>query len=295
MLRESRSSSITSLRPSGAWRAGPWSTRSGCPGRLEIFGKHTDYGGGHTLIAPVPRGFALVARPRSDAVVSLHDASRRQDFVVDTRHGEDLPTSRQRLADQRPDPTTSGPNGWRRYALTVVRRLARNFPGAALGADIVFGSDLAPASGMSSSSALMVALAATLVRLARIDERPEWQANVASAADAAGYYACHRERHGIRLARGRRRRRHARRQRRSHGHRLRQSRPRGGMDVRAAGSPRRRACARGLALRDCVERRGREKDRRGARTLTTISRSGYGRCSIPGTRTRRQRHRCGPR
>ncbi len=47
------------------------------PGRLEIFGKHTDYGGGHTLIAPVPRGFALVARPRSDAVVALHDASRR--------------------------------------------------------------------------------------------------------------------------------------------------------------------------------------------------------------------------
>ena len=72
----------------------------------------------------------------------------------------------------------------------MVRRLAKNFPGAALGADIAFGSDLPPASGMSSSSALMVAIAATLVRLAGIDARPEWQANVVTPWDAAGYFAC---------------------------------------------------------------------------------------------------------
>ena len=155
------------------------------PGRLEIFGKHTDYGGGHTLVAPVPRGFAVVARRRADRVVSLYDASRRQDFAVDTQ-------STELRASGPADARTSGLalKGWRRYAQTVVRRLARNFPGAALGADIVFGSDLAPASGMSSSSALMVALAAALVRMARLDERPEWQANVTTAADAAGYYAC---------------------------------------------------------------------------------------------------------
>ena len=147
------------------------------PGRLEIFGKHTDYGGGHTLIAPVPRGFVLVARRRSDNIVALHDASRREQFLLDAS----------RLADRRPaDP----PSGWRRYVLTVVRRLAKNFPGAALGADIAFGSDLAPASGMSSSSALIVAVAATLVRLAELDKRPEWQANIADQVGAAGYYAC---------------------------------------------------------------------------------------------------------
>ena len=43
---------------------------------------------------------------------------------------------------------------------------------------------------MSSSSALIVALAAALVRLARLEARAEWQANIASASDAAGYYAC---------------------------------------------------------------------------------------------------------
>jgi galactokinase len=145
------------------------------PGRIELFGKHTDYGGGHTLTAPVPRGFVLVARPRRDDVVALHDASRREDLVIAT------------ASTPAPDEALKG---WRRYAVTVVRRLAKNFPGAGLGADITFASDLPPASGMSSSSALMVALAATLVRLGRLETRDEWQANVASACDAAGYYAC---------------------------------------------------------------------------------------------------------
>jgi hypothetical protein len=27
------------------------------PGRLEVFGKHTDYAGGHSLVSAVPRGF----------------------------------------------------------------------------------------------------------------------------------------------------------------------------------------------------------------------------------------------
>jgi hypothetical protein len=45
------------------------------PGRIEVFGKHTDYGGGHSLVAPVPRGqtpreanasvwTSIIARPR---------------------------------------------------------------------------------------------------------------------------------------------------------------------------------------------------------------------------------------
>jgi galactokinase len=170
------------------------------PGRLEIFGKHTDYGGGHTLTAPVPRGFVLIARRRADGVVALHDASRGERFAVDTNDGGltdaasiDAPAFDRRSAGREGGPdrrSAKREGGWRRYALTVVRRLARNFPGAALGADIVFASDLAPASGMSSSSALIVAVASALVRLARIEERSEWQANVTGPVEAAGYYAC---------------------------------------------------------------------------------------------------------
>ena len=59
------------------------------PGRLEIFGKHIDYGGGHTLVAPVPRGFIAAASPRTDAVVAFHDASRREQFVVEANGAAD--------------------------------------------------------------------------------------------------------------------------------------------------------------------------------------------------------------
>ena len=148
------------------------------PGRIEVFGKHTDYGGGHSLVAPVPRGFIFMARVRSDRVVTLADAARAERFSID-------------LGDRA---TVSGagdaPAGWRRYAATTVHRLDRNFPGAVRGADIVFASDLPPASGMSSSSALMVGLAATLVRLGHIDASREWQTSIGGPADAAGYYAC---------------------------------------------------------------------------------------------------------
>ena len=162
----------TGRAPAAAW----W-----VPGRLEVFGKHTDYCGGHSLIAAVPRGFVLVAGPRRDG--DIH--------VLDTRRGE--------VAELRRTPDGSPfyalapgelPIGWRQYVLTAARRLARNFPGAALGADIVLESDLPPASGMSSSSALVVGIASALVRLGGIEELPAWRENVRDARDAAGYYAC---------------------------------------------------------------------------------------------------------
>jgi galactokinase len=43
-------------------------------GRIEIFGKHTDYAGGRSLLAAVPRGFAVVAGPRTDGIVAAVDA-----------------------------------------------------------------------------------------------------------------------------------------------------------------------------------------------------------------------------
>ena len=167
------------------------------PGRIEVFGKHTDYGGGRSLVGPVPRGFAFVARRRDDPIVSMTDAVRGEQFSIDLGPSAfALPPSprlrRTRRRDKAPPAPGGQPEatGWRRYAATTVRRLQRNFPGGVIGADIVFASDLPPSSGMSSSSALMVGLAATLVRLGDIEARPEWRAAIATPADAAGYYAC---------------------------------------------------------------------------------------------------------
>lgn len=152
----------TGERPRHAW----W-----VPGRLEVFGKHTDYAGGRTLVCAVPNGLAVVASPRPDG--SLH--------VVDARRGDRLVL--RRLEE-------GGFTGWRHYVEVAARRLAANFPGAALGADVVFAGDLPRASGMSSSSALVIAMATVLVRVAGIETRREWTDNIRSTHDLAGYFAC---------------------------------------------------------------------------------------------------------
>jgi galactokinase len=51
--------------------------------------------------------------------------------------------------------------------MTTARRIARDFPGASYGADVAIMSDLVPAAGMSSSSALIIA---SFLALAAVDE-----------------------------------------------------------------------------------------------------------------------------
>ena len=142
------------------------------PGRIEVFGKHTDYAGGRTLVCPVPRGFAVVVAARHDRVVTVTDAGRGDSVTLEA------------------GPDTIPHAGWRHYVEVTVRRLARNFPGCALGADIVLASDLPRASGMSSSSALVIAIAVVLSAVGDVRRHRAWQANVRSPLDAAAYYAC---------------------------------------------------------------------------------------------------------
>jgi galactokinase len=142
------------------------------PGRLEVFGKHTDYAGGRSLVCAVPRGFAIAAAARHDGLLR----------VVDARDGK--PVTLRAASGARPL------SGWAHYVEVVARRLARNFPGSDIAGDIVFASDLPRAAGMSSSSALMVGIAAALGQLAGLEQRSEWRDNIRSTIDAAGYYAC---------------------------------------------------------------------------------------------------------
>lgn len=150
----------TGRRPAWAWIV---------PGRIEVFGKHTDYAGGRSLVAAVPRGFALVAGPRDDGRVTAYDA--RWDARMDV--------------DPRDDPRTF--TGWANYVAVVARRLARNFADATLGTDIVFASDLPRAAGLSSSSALVVGVATAIARRAGLPGREDWQAAMPTALALAGY------------------------------------------------------------------------------------------------------------
>jgi galactokinase len=83
----------------------------------------------------------------------------------------------------------AGDARWFTYAVTVIRRLSRNFPEAATGADVLLASDLPSASGISSSSALMVALALVLVEVNGLETDPRWREAIGSAEDMAAYFA----------------------------------------------------------------------------------------------------------
>ena len=143
------------------------------PGRIEIFGKHTDYAGGHSLLAAVPRGIALVARPRTDGVVRVGDV--RDGQIVEVDPSADAPPEYR---------------GLRRYVHVVARRLFLNFPGCELGAEIAIASDLPRASGLSSSSALVVGVATALVARARLTERDEWHRYLPTVQHLAWYLGC---------------------------------------------------------------------------------------------------------
>ena len=142
------------------------------PGRIEVLGKHTDYAGGRSLLCAVGRGFCVSALPREDAVVRIADAGRGLAAEVPL--------------DAALDPAAAG---WTVYARTVAARMARNFPNLR-GVDVAFASDLPRASGMSSSSALVVALFTAIAQRNGLAGRPEWLANIRGGEDLGGYLGC---------------------------------------------------------------------------------------------------------
>ncbi len=155
---------------------GPATVEAFAPGRIELFGKHTDYAGGSSLVAAADRGFRMAARPRDDGLIRMVPA----DAPDDTR------------TFQPGEAPTLPPGHWLNYPATTARRIALNFRETATlsGADIVFLSDLPKADGMSSSSAFMVATFLLLARLNRLEDSEPWLANIHSDETLAEYLGC---------------------------------------------------------------------------------------------------------
>jgi galactokinase len=139
------------------------------PGRIEVLGKHTDYAGGRSLLAAVDRGFTVAAAARDDDRVTIMD--------VATSERAELPVRG----------NWSAASAWVRYPDTVLRRINRNFPDARGGADIAFVSDLPVASGLSSSSAFVVAVFMVLAELRGIAASAAYSSAISSTEDLAGY------------------------------------------------------------------------------------------------------------
>lgn len=140
------------------------------PGRIEVLGKHTDYAGGRSIIATTERGFCTVGVDRDDATVRI--------FADDTEDKTEFQI--------RPD-LTPAIGYWSNYAMTVARRVSRNFSGPLCGADIAFRNDLPPAAGMSSSSALLVSNYFVLGGVNNLEEREEYRSNIDSPESLGGY------------------------------------------------------------------------------------------------------------
>ncbi|MDO4665932.1 MAG: galactokinase family protein [Actinomycetaceae bacterium] len=140
------------------------------PGRIEVLGKHTDYAGGRSLLATVDRGITVKARKISAPLVRLRSTAVNQEVT--------LPLS----AD------CTG-TGWGTYPATVISRLVRNFDGI-VGADIEIDSTLPLASGMSSSSALVVGIARALIDLSGIATLGLFRRHVRDYESLAAYLAC---------------------------------------------------------------------------------------------------------
>ena len=140
------------------------------PGRIEVLGKHTDYAGGRSLLCAVERGFAVRVALRTDARIR----------AVDVANSATVETAL--------DPAAHAPTGsWGNYVATVARRLARNFPNARCGVDLAFTSDLPIAAGMSSSSALMIAVFVALAKSNDLRSSEEFRRAIFSREELASY------------------------------------------------------------------------------------------------------------
>ena len=149
------------------------------PGRIELFGKHTDYAGGRSLLAAMDRGFCVRAAPRDDQLIRM----RGCDPLAAVPHSASPLMCEVPLAEH-----VRGVEGhFSHYVATVARRVAVNFPSARTGLDIAFVSDLPQAAGASSSTALMISVFLAIVAVNRLDETPEWKASLETREDLAGY------------------------------------------------------------------------------------------------------------
>ncbi len=142
------------------------------PGRIEVFGKHTDYAGGRSLLGALERGLCVAAAPREDNLLRVADA--QSGLTVEIGLG-------------RADEEKRAAADWTLYVRTVARRLARNFPGALAGVDLAVASDLPRAAGLASSSALLTAIFTAVAERNRLAAHPAYCRAIASPAELAGY------------------------------------------------------------------------------------------------------------
>ncbi|MCX7404744.1 MAG: galactokinase [Planctomycetia bacterium] len=151
------------------------------PGRIEVLGKHTDYCGGRSIVCAVEQGFRIqfAANPQ---LLGVRIERTEGDPTVATAVSETM------TLDWR---SPAVPAGWWKYPHAVLQRVSENFRSRPLiGVDVRFSSNLPPAAGLSSSSALMIALFLAISKANALETFPEFQENIGNRNDLVEYLGC---------------------------------------------------------------------------------------------------------
>lgn len=142
------------------------------PGRVELVGKHVDYAGGRSLTCAVDLALRIDAEALREPVLRADAGPERGSVVM-------------RL-DVNAAPTDAS---WSVYVAAVARRFARDFPHFRRGASVRIGGDLPEGAGLSSSSALIVALGTALADANDAADDEQWSRAISSSLARAEYFA----------------------------------------------------------------------------------------------------------
>ena len=113
------------------------------PGRINLIGEHTDYNMGFVLPAAINKAIYLGIHLRKDRKISLYSIDYQDDYQTDL------------------DAINLSGKLWPDYLLGVVEQIQKNHS-LEYGFNIVFGGDIPPGAGLSSSAALECATAYAL-------------------------------------------------------------------------------------------------------------------------------------
>lgn len=140
------------------------------PGRIELFGKHVDYGGGISMTCAINEGITAEVEPLDVAVIDLEDAR----------------TGRRARVPLRRDARPGGAHGGT-YIAAVARRLTRDFGVLKQGVRVVSESTLPRSAGLSSSSAFVTMLTMAVAEANGLTDRPEWRQHIVDRLALAEY------------------------------------------------------------------------------------------------------------
>ena len=108
------------------------------PCRINLIGEHTDYNGGLAMPAAISKYIYAVVSKRNDRKIFLKSLEKRKEILVDVDNIKNTKA-----------------NSWGNYPLGIFKTIQNNGINIPFGLNIIYGSNVPIASGLSSSASLL--------------------------------------------------------------------------------------------------------------------------------------------